>query len=415
MAKAYRHVILFEDDRVSNLYPLTLTRPAWELRCGKGTLLDRVRTMFPEAEISVWVRDYLAENVAERFAGLPINELPKKDGVLINSRLLDLSLLACLPDPGDALVLDGIPVAAEYRLTDISPWYQGGGTAAVLDGLKYGGDAPRSSIVEYPWQLTRQNAALLIADLQEASKPRDFPGEVDRLAVLRGEDQISAGAGTTIAPFAVIDGTTGPIVMGRNVAVESHALIQGPAFIGDGSVIRSHARIYGNVSFGTVCKVGGEVHSTIIHDFTNKQHDGFLGNSIVGSWCNLGAGTTISNLKNNYSQVKVQVGDRLIDTGFLFVGSVIGDHSTTAIGTILNTGTVIGVGCSLFGAGFPPRFVPSFRWGGAGSLKRQSLDKAVSAMEPMMARRQQVISETYLRVLKQIYRMTEHDEPLGNA
>lgn len=371
--------------------------------------------MFPEAQISVWVRDYLSENVSERFPGLPVNELPNDDGVLINSRLLDLSVLSNLPDPGDALVLDGIPMAAEFRLKEMSPWYQGGGTAAVLDGLKYSGDTPHSSVLEYAWQLTRHNDTLLIADTQRALNPPDFFGEIDPLAAVRGRDQVSAGVGTTIAPFAVIDGTTGPIVMGKNVTVESHALIQGPAFIGHNSVIRSHARIYGNVSFGLMSKVGGEVHSTIIHDFTNKQHDGFLGNSVVGSWCNLGAGTTISNLKNNYSQVKVQVGDRLFDSGYLFIGSVIGDHSATAIGTVLNTGTIVGVGCSLFGAGFPPRFVPSFRWGGAGRLERQPFDKAVSAMEPMMARRQQVISESYLRVLEYVYRMSEHDKPLETA
>jgi UDP-N-acetylglucosamine diphosphorylase/glucosamine-1-phosphate N-acetyltransferase len=371
--------------------------------------------MFPEAEIGVWVRDYLSDYVSERFPGIAVNQAPRKAGILINARLTDLSVLSDLPDPGEGLFHNGIPMVAAFNAKQVAPWYKSGGTAAALDGFKKGGELPASSVIEYPWQLMIHNEKCLIEDVRCTFDYLDVFGEVDQLAVVRGGENIRMGVGTTIAAFAVIDATSGPIVMGNNVTVESHTLIQGPVFVGDNSVIRSHARIYGNVSIGPVSKVGGEIHSTIVHGFTNKQHDGFLGNSVVGSWCNLGAGTTTSNLKNNYNMVKVQMGDNIVDTGRLFVGSVIGDHSATAIGTILNTGTVVGLGCNLFGAGFPPRFIPSFYWGGKDSLERQVFGKAVAAIEAMMARRDQSVSDVYRRVLKHVYDSTERDHALTTS
>jgi UDP-N-acetylglucosamine diphosphorylase/glucosamine-1-phosphate N-acetyltransferase len=415
MAKKYQQIIVCEDEQVSNLYPLTLTRPAWDLICGTGTLLDRIRRKFPEADIGVWVRDYIADHVSERFPDVAVNQAPRKSGILINARLTDLTVLSDLPDPGEALFHSGIAMAATFQAKQIAPWFKSGGTAAVLDGFKKGGELPDSCVIEYPWHMTVNNEGCLINDIRSIFGQLDRFGEVDPSTVVGGEENLSMGVGTTVAPFAVIDATTGPVVMGKNVTIESHSLIQGPLFVDDNSVIRSHARIYGNVSIGAVSKLGGEIHSSIVHGFTNKQHDGFLGNSVVGSWCNLGAGTTVSNLKNNYKMVKVQIGDRVVDTNGLFVGSILGDHSATAIGTILNTGTVVGVGCNLFGAGFPPRYIPSFHWGGNESLERQPFDKAVAAMKAMMARRDHMVSDVYRVVLKHVYETTERDHALKTS
>ena len=415
MAKKYHQIIICEDEHVSSLYPLTLTRPAWDLICGTGTLLERTRRMFPDSEIGVWARDYMADYVSERFPGVMVNQAPRKAGILINARLTDLTILSDLPDPGEALFHNGVPMAAAFNAKQVDPWFKSGGTAAALDGFKKSGDLPASSVIEYPWQLMVNNQTCLIEDVQRLFDEPDRFGEVDSLAVVQGRENLRMDVGSTVAPFAVIDASTGPIVLGKNVTIESHTLVRGPLFVGDNSVIRSHARIYGNVSIGAVSKLGGEIHSSIVHGFTNKQHDGFLGNSVIGSWCNLGAGTTVSNLKNNYNTVKVQVEDNIVDSGRLFVGSVIGDHSATAIGTILNTGTVVGVGCSLFGAGFPPRYFPSFHWGGKESLERQPFDKSVIAAEAMMLRRDQKISETYRAVLKHVYDVTGRNHALKTS
>ena len=415
MATKIDTIIIFEDERVANLYPLTLTRPAWDLLCGSGTLLERIRLMFPTSMLGFWVRDYMASYVTERFPDIPVNQPPEDDGILINARLVDLSVLSDLPQQGSAVFQDDTPIIAAFEANKISPWYLSGGTSAVLDGFNKGGEVPSTAVIDYPWDLVDSNETMIIRAAGDVPQPFDFFGEVDPLAVIRGRDNVRCEVGTRVDSLSVIDATTGPVILGKDVTIESHVLIKGPVYIGDRSLVRSHARIYGGTSIGSVCKVGGEIHSSVIHGFTNKQHDGFLGNSVVGSWCNLGAGTTVSNLRNNYSPVRVQIGSRVVDTGRLFVGSMIGDHSATAIGTLLNTGTLIGVGCNVFGAGFPPRFMPSFYWGGAGSLERQSFDITVSAMETVMNRRDQVISDSYRQLLEHVYHMTEDDVALPTS
>jgi len=408
-------IIIFEDERVTNLYPLTLTRPAWDLLCGTGTMLERIRRRFPTSKLRFWVREYMVPYVTERFPGIPVNQPPEDDGILINARLVDLSVLSDLPRKGSAVFHDGIPMIATFEANKISPWYQSGGTSAVVDGFNKGGEMPSTAVIDYPWDLVDCNETMIIQDAGSIAQLFDFLDEVDPLAVIRGRENARCDVGTRVGPYSVIDATTGPVILGKDVTIESHVLIQGPVYIGDRSLVRSHARVYGGTSVGPVCKVGGEIHGSVIHGFTNKQHDGFLGNSVVGSWCNLGAGTTISNLKNNYSPVRVQVGSQIVDTGRLFVGSMIGDHSATAIGTPLNTGTVIGVGCNVFGAGFPSRFIPSFHLGGAGSVERQSFEVAISAMETIMRRRGQVVSESYRQLLEYVYHMTEDDATLSTS
>ena len=175
---------------------------------------------------------------------------------------------------------------------------------------------------------------------------------------------VHIGRGSRIQPGTVLDAESGPIFVGRNVKIFPQATIIGPASIGDGSVVKAGAQIHGSTSIGPVCKVGGEIEHSVIHGFSNKQHHGFLGHSYVGAWVNMGAGTTTSDLKSNYGSVRVSLGGEPVETGQQFVGLIFGDHSKTAINSMFNAGTVVGVSSNIFGDGFPPKYVPSFSWGG---------------------------------------------------
>ena len=173
------------------------------------------------------------------------------------------------------------------------------------------------------------------------------------------------GNETVIKPGVVIDASNGPVYIGKDVEVNANSVIEGPVCIGDNSLVKSFAAIKENVSTGKVCKLGGEIEDSVIMPYSNKQHSGFLGHAYLGSWVNLGADTNCSDLKNNYSSIKVNLNGKHIDTGHRFLGLIMGDHSKTGINTMFNTGTITGFSCNIFGSGFPDKFIPSFTWGGA--------------------------------------------------
>lgn len=195
-------------------------------------------------------------------------------------------------------------------------------------------------------------------------------------------------------------------MIGNNVTVMPNAVIEGPCYIGDHSVIKAGAKIYESTSIGPVCKVGGEVEASIIHGYSNKQHDGFLGHSYIGEWCNLGADTNTSDLKNNYSSVKMNVNGKEVDTGSLFVGLMMGDHSKSGINTMFNTGTTVGVSSNIFGAGFPPKTIPSFAWVDGQDVQGYRLDKAIEVAKIVMARRKVTMTDSYMALMKYIFEIT---------
>lgn len=202
------------------------------------------------------------------------------------------------------------------------------------------------------------------------------------------EDQpgVHAGQAVEVAPGTSFDTEAGPIVLDHGVRVGSHCHLEGPLYVGPGSVIKAGTRLYGESSFGIGNRLSGEIGETTTGDFFNKQHDGFIGHAVLGSWINLGAMTTCSDLKNNYGIIRVDLGSGATDTGRRFVGLMMGDHGKTAIGTLFNTGTCVGFGANVFGGGMPPKFVPNFSWGADGG-KRTDLDKALATAEVVLGRR----------------------------
>jgi UDP-N-acetylglucosamine diphosphorylase/glucosamine-1-phosphate N-acetyltransferase len=189
----------------------------------------------------------------------------------------------------------------------------------------------------------------------------------------------------------------------------SQSVIQGPAYIGKNSIVKIGAKIYHETTVGEVCKVGGEIENAIFQSYSNKQHDGFLGHAYLGRWVNLGAATNNSDLKNNYAKISVKHNGRVVDTGLQFLGLIMGDHSKTAIGTLFNTGTIVGVSSNIFGAGFQPRAIPSFAWGGSEFIKEYKLEKALEVAEIVMSRRNKKLTDAMKTLFSDVFKFTEHE------
>jgi UDP-N-acetylglucosamine diphosphorylase/glucosamine-1-phosphate N-acetyltransferase len=231
-------------------------------------------------------------------------------------------------------------------------------------------------------------------------------GKVYEGAHLINKENIFIDEGASIKPGVVLDAEGGPIYIGKNAKIFPNAVIEGPAFIGNKTAIKIGAKIYENTSIGEVCKVGGEVEGCIIHSYSNKQHDGFLGHSYLAMWVNLGADTNNSDLKNNYGNVKVTINGEQINSGSMFVGLTMGDHSKAGINTMFNTGTVVGISSNVFGSGFPQKYIPSFSWGGTDSTIIYDIEKAIEVARRVMSRRNINLYDTEEKVIREVFNLT---------
>jgi UDP-N-acetylglucosamine diphosphorylase / glucose-1-phosphate thymidylyltransferase / UDP-N-acetylgalactosamine diphosphorylase / glucosamine-1-phosphate N-acetyltransferase / galactosamine-1-phosphate N-acetyltransferase len=263
--------------------------------------------------------------------------------------------------------------------------------------------------LENVWDLMDRNARQLRDDI-----PRHFPGyAVEELpgSYILGDGLLSVGAEVTVEPGCVFDVSGGPIRLSDGVVVRAHTRLEGPAFVGPGSVILGG--VLSGVSTGPVCKIRGEVESSVILGYTNKAHDGFLGHAYLGRWVNLGAFTTNSDLKNNYGPVRVGTASGAVDTGLLKVGCFLGDHVKTGIGTVLNTGTTVGAGCNLFGGRMPPTYVPPFSWGAGTDLTEYRLEPFLEVAARSMARRGMELDEGMAGVLSRAWESTRRLRSTG--
>lgn len=383
------------ENAAERFLPLTYFRPVYDLRCGIMTLRQKILHAYGPVPHRLFCRDYLAGVVRASALDRAVNEWPASASLLINGRVLaqpDMALKIPLDLDSDVVFINDHDVVAirasaqlVQRLEHIKP---GESPLELFD------DLPHVSVdietVRYPWDLLTQNGHQLEQDaffLHEATFGIEHAGRVHESAVVDWPDRITIEEGAQVKAGAILDAEAGPIVISRNAVIMPGAVIEGPAFIGAGSIIKVHAKIYGETTIGPVCKVGGEICGSIIHGYTNKQHEGYLGHSYVGEWVNIGAGTNNSDLKNNYGHVRMQIAHDCIDTGLTFMGVLIGDHTKTAIGTTFNTGTVIGPGCNIFGAGLPAKFIPAFSWGGAQGFTTYDVDRCMQVARTVMRRR----------------------------
>ena len=253
------------------------------------------------------------------------------------------------------------------------------------------------------WHLLDAVGDRIAEDIDDMGGLGEVSGTAMPGAHLVMPERIHVGSNATVKTGAVLDATDGPIRLDPGATVGENAVVRGPVWIGPGATVNPACRIDAS-AVGERSKVGGEVHASILHSFSSKGHDGYLGNSSLGRWCNLGAATDTSNLKNDYGEVTQYdaVARDFVGTGRQFVGLVMGDHSKCSIHTMFNTGTVVDVFCNLYGAGFPPRHVPSFSWGGADGLVPYRTDKAFRVAEAVMARRDRDLSQAERTLLSEI-------------
>jgi UDP-N-acetylglucosamine diphosphorylase/glucosamine-1-phosphate N-acetyltransferase len=389
------HLVVFEDAGYKNLLPLVYTRATFDLRCGCDSLLDKIERAVGRTADALFVRRLLAAAVAER-QPRAVNQVPSGDDQMwINGRLLlrhrpELETNTAAWD-GDTLLAARLEAKAAAAL-EPNTLQQPSALRAALSACR-AVELPDQAalLVEYPWQLVHENDAELVRQLQGAAPKilgRVYPG-----AHLVNKSAIHLGGESLVKPGAVLDAESGPIHVGENVTVKPNATITGPCYIGNGCVIQPGASIRGGTSIGPMCRVGGEIVSTILHGHSNKQHDGFLGCAYVGEWVNLGADTVNSNLKNTYGPVSVPINGRSVDTGLTFVGAFIGDHAKTGIRVALPTGCVIGFAANVVVSGYAPKFVPSFGWLTDQGLEANDPPRALAVARKVLARRKRSLSE----------------------
>ncbi len=391
------NIVLFEDAGFVNLLPLVYWRAAFELRCGCGSLLEHVRARYPDAAVTLFVRPELRAVVAQR-TGLPVNAASGHEDVLfLNGRLLLREPLgdvraatACLA--GETLLwLDARGALARHLTPEtlLDP----AKTRAALAGVttsECGDGGP--ALINYPWDLVRHNADM-IAHAWRRLGSRGIEGKVYGGAHILEHGHVTIGPGSSIKPGAVLDAEDGPIIIGENVTIQPNAVIQGPCFIGDGSVVQTGVSVRGGTSIGRVCKIGGEIEGSILHGYSNKQHDGFLGHAYVAEFVNLAADTVNSDLKNTYGSVRVPINGTCIDSGRMFVGVTIGDHAKTGIGQLFPTGGVVGFGSSVATSGLAPKWVPSFRWLTDDANEPYDVERCLAVARTVMARRKLTMTE----------------------
>jgi UDP-N-acetylglucosamine diphosphorylase/glucosamine-1-phosphate N-acetyltransferase len=408
---------IFEDINYLDLEPLVFSRPVYDLICGINTLKEKILRNYEKANYSLHCRPYLQDSVKKNNPGILVNEILDNECLFINGRIIapdNLSdILPMIPSEDKVLVNGETVVAAylsgknlDYKKKHIQDLF----SVSDFEGLSIKIiDVPCANFI---WDLINQNGLQIVEDyyfLKQKSEKENFVHKLDSNIHLVNKEQIFIGVDVTIKPGVVLDASGGPIVIDDHAFVYPNAVLEGPVYVGESSRIKSGATIYENVSIGKACKVGGEIEDSIFMPYSNKQHSGFIGHAYIGSWVNLGADTNCSDLKNNYSKVKVTLSGKEVNSGSQFVGLMIGDHSKSAINTMFNTGTVVGFSCNIFGTGFPDKYIPSFTWGGIESPTNYDINKALETAKVVMSRRKIVFDKEDETLFKTIFSLTEND------
>ena len=259
---------------------------------------------------------------------------------------------------------------------------------------------------KYSWDFVHENADEIAADFSQATYGVNAVSKEINGVHLMAAENIWIAASAQIDPGVVIDARNGPVYIDEDAHIFPQATIIGPAYIGRNTLVNIGAKIYEGTSLGEFCKVGGEVKESIIHSYSNKKHDGFLGRAYLGQWVNLGADTNNSDLKNNYGSVRVYVNGKEVDSGSSFVGLTMGDHSKSGINTMFNTGTVVGIMCNIFGSDFPPKWIPGFSWGGSAGLTEHDVERGLAVAKKVMDRRKVTLGPAEEKLIRKVFKKT---------
>ncbi len=392
------NIILFDTDARNHLLPLTATRPMGELRIGILTLREKWERRLRGAA-SYITQEYLQEKYPIRI---------EDENLIINGGVLATpALCKRINELGlnEALLADGELIAARLNEAQFESLIEEE-EVNELQGQELDESIPLVQISQL-WQLVRLNEQALVEDFALLTTGKNSKPVSDTNRIIGPPENLYLEEGVKME-YCTLNLTAGPIYIGANTEVMEGSMLRGPIAIGSDSIIKMGAKIYGPSTFGPGCRIGGEVARSIFFANSNKAHDGYLGDSVLGEWCNLGADSNNSNLKNNYSEVKLwsYESERFEKTGQQFVGLIMGDHSKCAINTMFNTGTVVGTFANIYGAGFPRNFVPDFSWGGPDGYRTYKFTEACETASIVMARRGQVFSDLEKAILYHIYDRT---------
>lgn len=390
------NIVFFDDDSRKHLLPLTFARPVADLRIGILTIAEKWQRLL-KAEISFLCEPYLAEKFTLNIAS---------DNMLINGSLLpDRELIKAITElkQGETLVSEKQVMLAqrcnndELQTINKTGLYEGGQKIYYHLPIRQ---------LDRTWKIFHLNDECLREDFDLITYGRKSASlsPTNRVA---GIENIFVEESAK-AEFSIINAATGPVYLGHESEIMENSVIRGPFAILEHSVLKMSSKIYGATTLGPQCKVGGEINNAVFQAYSNKAHDGFLGNAVIGEWCNIGADSNNSNLKNTYEEVRLwnYVSSGFEKTGLQFCGLIMGDHSKCGINTMFNTGTVVGFSSNLFGAGFHRNFVPSFAWGGHSGYSTFDLKKAKNIATAVMKRRDISFDETEQHLFDNIFEMT---------
>lgn len=375
------NIILTDHAERDHLLPLTFTRPVGKIRIGLWTIEEKWLN-YTDATVSFLTQDYLRKVFPAHHSA---------DNVYVNGAVLPTQTLIAeiksLND-GDSLVSNGNWIAT--RSSDI------------LESFDVAGKEVEVKIVDRSWKIFQWNGLAIEADMQ-VLRAKKKSQSVPAWVTLIGDD-IFIEEGAELMP-CIINASEGPVYIGKGAHVMEGTMIRGSLALMDHSHLKMGAKIYGPTTIGPYSKVGGEVNNSVIFGYSNKAHDGFIGNTVVGEWCNLGADTNTSNLKNNYADVKIYnyALGRSESTGSQFCGLTMGDHAKAGINTMFNTGTVCGIFANVFGGDFPHRNIPDFAWGGATGFKNYRLSDALQVAKTVMSRRNIELTEELVAVYTHLH------------
>ncbi|HMM12688.1 MAG TPA: GlmU family protein [Bacteroidales bacterium] len=384
--------ILYDSSTRNHLLPLVFTRPVADIRIGILTIREKWELMLG-AKTSTLTEGYLSSKY-------PIVEA--EENLLINGSILPTpQLIDALHNlkVGQSLVKDNETLIGSC----LSRESLHSAEATEDETIEFSGDITK---VYYSWDIFSKNGKAITDDFALLTKGRkSAPISPTNRCVNPENIFIEEGAKVE---FAILNASTGPIYIGRDAEVMEGAKVRGPFALCEHAVLKMDAKIYGPTTIGPYSKVGGEVNNAVIFGYSNKAHDGFLGNSVIGEWCNIGADTNTSNLKNSYEEVKLwnYAEECFVNTGLQFCGTIMGDHSKCGINTMFNTGTVVGVCANIFGSGFQRNFVPSFSWGGTQGFIDYELKKAFKTIERVYERRGKSFNQTERMILTEVFNQT---------
>jgi len=425
-------VLIFEDNSFSDLYPLSLLRGVFDIKCGAFSLKEKIENFFKEKQkVSLHCRKQLRNYLAEVYTDNKINQLSKDDYLFLNGRVVfpektlkyfvnkfpmdsiimekDLVIAAkiskektgSLKEKIEDTVNDNTLSKQDFQLLNLKVINRNKENNHLQNDL-------RLYILEYTWDAIKYFDEVLKDDLKYLFRKKKIKKKAYRASKLINSKNIHIAKKVKVYPDVVLDAGDGWIFIDENTVIEPFSFIKGPVYIGKNCMVKSGTRMYGPCSIGKYSKVSGEITNSIFHSYVNKQHDGFFGHSYVGEFVNIGADTVTSNLKNNYSKIKAFINGRIVNTGMQFLGSIVGDHSKFGINTMINTGTIAGIFSNIAGGGFFHKEIKPFSWNILGrETTKYNIDLAISTAKIVMQRRNLDLSEAYEELIRNIYNKLE--------